>query len=97
MHRKTKVIILITTAMSLIYIINCRHCGAHYEYGFVKHTSLYCGVSVNGGFGGDVAREKSLPSFEHIDTECSIRCTVCRARLNATEEDFRSQVTIGHC
>ena len=30
----------------------------------------------------------------HIDTECALRCPVCRARLNTSEAQFREQVTI---
>ncbi|MBQ5595303.1 MAG: hypothetical protein IIU78_06305 [Alistipes sp.] len=32
--------------------------------------------------------------YSHIDTECAIRCPVCRSRLNASQSDFRSQVEI---
>ena len=66
--------------MKLNYVINCRHCGAHTEYSTTRH---YHHMSA-----------EDVESRMHIDTECAMRCPVCRYRLNTTEADFRSQVHI---
>ena len=80
MHRETKETIRTTTVMKLNYTIDCRHCGAHTEY---SATIYYRTLSAE-----DVERKM------HIDTECAMRCPVCRYRLNTTEADFRSQVHV---
>ena len=69
-----------TATMKLNYTIDCNHCGAHTEY---SSTICYRNMSVE-----DVERKM------HIDTECAMRCPVCRYRLNTTEADFRSQVHV---
>ena len=66
--------------MKLNYTIDCNHCGAHTEY---SSTIYYRNMSVE-----DVERKM------HIDTECAMRCPVCRYRLNTTEAEFRSQVHV---
>ena len=66
--------------MKLNYTIDCRHCGTHTEYS----TTVY-------------SRTLSAQEVErkvYIDTECAMRCPVCRYRLNTTEADFCSQVHI---
>lgn len=65
--------------MGLNYVINCHACGTHSEY----HTTT--------NFRG---RSIDLRLSEHVDTQCAIRCPVCRARLNKSEADFRAQVSI---
>ena len=65
--------------MGLNYTIDCRACGAHTEY----RTTI--------------CRSSSLAAahlVDHIDTECAIRCPVCRARLNNSRADFLAQVCI---
>jgi hypothetical protein len=64
--------------MGLNYAIDCLACGAHSEY---RTTTNY-----------RVGMELRLA--EHIDTECAIRCPVCRAKLNNSEAEFRQQVKI---
>jgi hypothetical protein len=66
--------------MKLNYVINCSHCGAHTEY---STTRYYRNMSA-----------EDIDSRMHIDTECAMRCPVCRYRLNTSEADFRSQVHI---
>ena len=67
------------TTMGLNYAIDCSACGAHSEY----HTTI------------NVRSTNSyLHIAEHIDTECAIRCPVCRARLNNSVAEFHKQVTI---
>jgi hypothetical protein len=39
-------------------------------------------------------RHDNLDELQHIDTECAIRCPVCRAKLNSSADAFRRQVTI---
>lgn len=68
-----------TTTMGLNYIIECRACGSHSEY---RTTINVCGVNTH------------LHLTDHVDTECAIRCPVCRAKLNKSEADFRQQVSI---
>ena len=67
-------------AMDLVYNIDCKHCGSHSEY-----TTWLDRRSAQHG-----DEEFAL----HIDTECAIRCPICRAKLNTTPAAFRSQVTI---
>lgn len=65
--------------MKVNYKIDCRHCGSHTEYSV------------------DLAMVGSVELIEcamHIDTECAIRCPSCRRRLNGSEADFRSQVSM---
>lgn len=66
--------------MGVRYDIDCKHCGSHSEYTTWLDRS---------------AAIQSLDSLlSHIDTECAIRCPVCRAKLNTTIDAFRSQVTM---
>lgn len=65
--------------MGLSYTIDCRACGAHTEY----RTT----ISRN-------SRIEAATIADHIDTECAIRCPVCRAKLNKSRADFLSQVSI---
>ena len=67
-----------TTTMGLIYNIHCNVCGSHTDY----RTTIF-GLS---------SSEQLLN--QHIDTQCAIRCPVCRAKLNTSESDFMEQVTI---
>jgi hypothetical protein len=39
-------------------------------------------------------RHDNLDELQHIDTECAIRCPVCRSKLNTSEADFRAQVKL---
>jgi hypothetical protein len=39
-------------------------------------------------------RYDNIQEAVHIDTECAIRCPVCRARLNTSQTEFLSQVSI---
>ena len=64
--------------MGLNYAIDCRACGAHTEYRTTINAS-------------EVAYTRLV---EHVDTECAIRCPVCRARLNKSEAEFLDQVSI---
>jgi hypothetical protein len=66
--------------MRLNYIIDCHHCGGHYEY---STTTNYRTL---------VMAETNL--LQHVDTECAMRCPACRSRLNATEADYRAQVRV---
>ncbi|MBO5889894.1 MAG: hypothetical protein J6Q28_00500 [Alistipes sp.] len=66
--------------MGLNYIINCTHCGSHTEY----RTTV----------GRSVSMIDDSNLYSHIDTQCAMRCPVCRSRLNNTQSDFRSQVEI---
>ena len=80
LHRETKQRCKTTTIMKLNYTIDCNHCGAHTEYS----TTIY-------------SRTLSVEDVEHkmhIDTECAMRCPVCRYRLNSTEAEFYSQVHV---
>lgn len=65
--------------MGLNYIINCSHCGSHTEY----RTKV-----------GSAALAKDENLYSHIDTQCAMRCPVCRSRLNGSQSEFRSQVQI---
>ena len=66
--------------MGLNYTINCRHCGTHTElHTTTNRRTVY------------IAGEHLT---DHIDTEYAIRCPICRSKLNSSEADFRSQVTI---
>ena len=67
-----------TTTMGLNYNIHCNECGSHTDY----HTTIV----------GLTSSEQLLN--QHIDTQCAIRCPVCRVKLNTSESDFRQQVTI---
>ncbi|MBP3547930.1 MAG: hypothetical protein J6J64_04575 [Alistipes sp.] len=66
--------------MGLNYTIDCRHCGSHTEY---RASTNRRTLRV------DAERLSS-----HIDTECAMRCPVCRTKLNTSEADFRAQVKI---
>lgn len=63
---------------SMNYIIDCHHCGSHTEY----YTSM----------DRRSKRAMALQQSVHIDTECAMRCPVCRARLNNSEAEFYAQV-----
>jgi hypothetical protein len=65
--------------MGLNYAIDCCSCGTHSEY----RTT----INIRGG-------EANLNFANHVDTECAIRCPVCRARLNKSEVEFHRQVSI---
>ena len=69
-----------TTTMKLNYTIDCRHCGNHSQFEFYTNSQTM--------------RHQDINSVMHIDTECAMRCPVCRYRLNTTEADFRSQVHV---
>ena len=69
-----------TTAMAINYIIDCNHCGSHSEYK----------TSTN----GLTMRMDSEMLLTHVDTQCAIRCPICRSRLNNSERDFISQVRV---
>ncbi len=64
--------------MGVHYTIDCNHCGGHTEYMIMTN--------------GRTPRSQQRVGQMHIDTECAMRCPVCRARLNNTEEEFYSQV-----
>ena len=64
--------------MGLNYKIDCRRCGNHSEY----KTTITLKNSAH------------MSLAEHVDTECAIRCPVCRARLNSSEAEFHEQVKI---
>ena len=66
--------------MKLNYTIDCNHCGAHTEYSTTIYSRTLSGEDV----------EHKM----HIDTECAMRCPVCRYRLNSTEAEFYSQVHV---
>lgn len=68
--------------MSINFAIECRHCGAH----TIVESYVNCNTMRN------ISEQRAI----HIDTECAIRCPNCRSRLNTTEEEFRSQVTVVH-
>lgn len=66
--------------MSVNYNIDCQHCGSHSQYTtWLDSSSL---------------RYTLEQMTQHIDTECAIRCPVCRAKLNSSADAFRRQVTI---
>lgn len=64
--------------MSVNYTIACRHCGAQSNY--TTYTNARTMLHAD------------PEAVMHIDTECAIRCPVCRSKLNTTEADFRAQV-----
>ena len=66
--------------MGLNYTIDCRHCGSHTEYR-ASTTRRTLRVDVN-------------HLADHIDTECAMRCPICRTKLNTSVADFRAQVKI---
>ena len=66
--------------MGLNYTIDCRACGSHTEFS----TTMRCQADAT----------SALHIADHIDTECAIRCPVCRARLNTSQTEFLSQVSI---
>lgn len=66
--------------MGLNYIINCMHCGSHTEY----RTKV----------GGALSMVDEANLYSHVDTQCAMRCPVCRSRLNSSQSDFRNQVQI---
>ena len=66
--------------MRLSYIIDCHHCGGHYEYSTttnVRRLAL-----------------DDMRLDDHIDTECAMRCPACRSRLNSSVADYRAQVKV---
>lgn len=68
--------------MSVTYNIDCHHCGRHTE-----HTTW---------IDRNAANRPIEELTMNVDTECAIRCPVCRAKLNSSVEAFRRQVTIAH-
>lgn len=66
--------------MSINYTIDCRHCGNHTSYVFYTNPRTM--------------RHDKLEELQHIDTECAIRCPICRSKLNTSEADFRAQVKL---
>lgn len=66
--------------MGVNYTIDCHHCGSHTEL----RTSTNRRTLL-------VDREHLA---DHIDTECAIRCPVCRSRLNGSAQEFHAQVTM---
>jgi hypothetical protein len=66
--------------MGLNYTIDCRRCGSHSEH--------YTYTDVR------TMRYDDLYEHMHLDTECAIRCPVCRAKLNTSMADFRAQVRV---
>ena len=69
-----------TTTMSINYTTDCRHCGGHSDY--QQYTNPR------------TMRHDDINALMHVDTECAIRCPVCRARLNNSVAEFHQQVTI---
>lgn len=68
--------------MSLNYTIDCRHCGNHSQFEFYTNSRTM--------------RHQDINSVMHIDTECAIRCPICRSKLNTSEADFKAQVKVAH-
>lgn len=68
------------TTMSLNYTIDCRHCGNHTQFEFYTNNRTM--------------RHDNIDAIMHIDTECAIRCPICRSKLNTSEADFRAQVKV---
>lgn len=66
--------------MSINFAIECRHCGAH----TIVESYVSCRTMRN------IDENRTI----HIDTQCAIRCPNCRSRLNTSEEEFLSQVTV---
>ena len=66
--------------MSINFAIGCRNCGTH--------TMIESYVDCH------TKRSLDIEHDIHIDTECAIRCPNCRARLNSSEAEFRSQVRV---
>lgn len=80
LHRKTNDNDKYRDIMGLNYIINCTHCGSHTEYSTkVRGSAL-------------AMDENNI--YNHIDTQCAMRCPVCRSRLNSSQSEFRRQVQI---
>lgn len=69
-----------TTTMSINYTIDCRHCGGHSSYEHYTNSRTM--------------RHTNIDTLMHIDTECAIRCPICRSKLNTSEADFRAQVKV---
>ncbi|MBQ3173479.1 MAG: hypothetical protein IJB56_04145 [Alistipes sp.] len=69
-----------TNAMGLNYTIDCCHCGSH---------TVYRAATNRRTMRVDVSH-----LADNIDTECAIRCPVCRSRLNTSRNDFLRQVKI---
>lgn len=68
--------------MNILYTIDCRHCGTHTQY--QQYTNSRTLLHAN------------IDSLMHVDTECAIRCPICRSKLNTSEADFRAQVKVAH-
>ncbi|MBR2866817.1 MAG: hypothetical protein IKC12_03755 [Alistipes sp.] len=66
--------------MGLYYTIDCCHCGSHTEFrASTNRRTRYIDVH---------------HLADNIDTECAIRCPVCRSKLNTSRHDFLQQVKI---
>lgn len=79
LHQKQELKPKTNATMGVNYSIDCRHCGEHTDY-YVA-TNIY-------------RRLTSAELNRNIDTECAIRCPNCRSRLNSSEAEFLSQVTM---
>ena len=79
LHQKQEVKPKTNATMGVNYSIDCRHCGEHTDY-YVA-TNIY-------------RRPTSAELNRNIDTECAIRCPICRSKLNTSEADFKAQVKV---
>lgn len=66
--------------MNINYTIDCRHCGSHSDY--QQYTNPR------------TMRYDDINALMHVDTECAIRCPICRSKLNTSEADFKAQVKV---
>ena len=78
--KQAEIVTKLRKTMGLNYTIDCRHCGSHTEY----HAST----------NRRTLRVDTAHLSDNVDTECAIRCPVCRSRLNTTRHDFLTQVKI---
>ncbi|MFI3277651.1 MAG: hypothetical protein SNH13_00525 [Rikenellaceae bacterium] len=65
--------------MGTAYKLKCRYCGAHYDHF---------------GDGDSGASTTSLKERCYIETQVAIRCPCCMRRLNATEQDFHTNIKV---
>ena len=65
--------------MGTAYKIRCKHCGAQFDHYMQP---------------GHGARPPGLGGGGYGETETPTRCTACRKRLNATQEEFNEQVEV---
>ena len=80
MHPERVINRLKFTTMSINYTIDCRHCGSHSDY--QQYTNPR------------TMRYDDINALMHVDTECAIRCPICRSKLNTSEADFKAQVKV---